>query len=258
VKVVLTGEGSDELLAGYGKYPRALFNWRAGSIYARAVPSAIRKAIAAATASVPGRAGRLARRSFLGVEHSPAFTFFDNFGAIPLAVQRRLLAPRFSRLMHSEDVYRPTTSYFDVPRGAGRELDRFLYADLKTYLVELLMKQDQMSMAASIESRVPFLDHRLAEFAARLPADRKLSRFTTKRILREAVSDVLPREILERPKMGFRSPSRPGCAMAGATSSATCCSIDARASAGSSRRTRWRRCWRPGRSRTPATRSGAC
>ena len=81
-----------------------------------------------------------------------------------------------------------------------------LYADMKTYLVELLMKQDQMSMAASIESRVPFLDHHLVEFAAGLPADRKLSGFSTKRILREAVRDVLPRPILDRPKMGFPVP----------------------------------------------------
>ena len=80
---------------------------------------------------------------------------------------------------------------------------------MKTYLVELLMKQDQMSMAASIESRVPFLDHHLVEFAARLPADRKLSGLSTKRILREAVQDVLPVEILERPKMGFPVPFGP-------------------------------------------------
>jgi asparagine synthase (glutamine-hydrolysing) len=61
-------------------------------------------------------------------------------------------------------------------------------------------------MAASIESRVPFLDHRLVEFAATLPAARKLSGFSTKRILRDAVRDVLPTEILERPKMGFPVP----------------------------------------------------
>ena len=85
-------------------------------------------------------------------------------------------------------------------------LDRMLYADLKTYLVELLMKQDQMSMAASIESRVPFLDHELVEFAARLPDSWKLRGFTTKRILRAAAADLLPREILERPKMGFPVP----------------------------------------------------
>jgi len=77
---------------------------------------------------------------------------------------------------------------------------------LKTYLVELLMKQDQMSMAASIESRVPFLDHHLVEFAASLPPRLKLRGFKTKWILREAVRSILPPEILTRRKMGFPVP----------------------------------------------------
>ena len=81
---------------------------------------------------------------------------------------------------------------------------------MKTYLVELLMKQDQMSMAASIESRVPV--SRSPSGGVRrpaCPADRKLSGLSTKRILREAVQDVLPRSILERPKMGFPVPFGP-------------------------------------------------
>jgi asparagine synthase (glutamine-hydrolysing) len=85
-------------------------------------------------------------------------------------------------------------------------LDRLLYVDTKTYLHELLMKQDQMSMAASIESRVPFLDHPLVEWTARLPERLKLRGGTTKYILREAMRDVLPPEILARGKMGFPVP----------------------------------------------------
>ena len=85
-------------------------------------------------------------------------------------------------------------------------LDGLLYADIKTYLHELLMKQDQMSMSASIESRVPFLDHRLVEFAARLPRRLKLSGLTTKRILRDAMNGCIPPSILSRPKMGFPVP----------------------------------------------------
>jgi asparagine synthase (glutamine-hydrolysing) len=81
-----------------------------------------------------------------------------------------------------------------------------LYADIKTYLHELLMKQDQMSMAASIESRVPFLDHKLVEFTAGLPARMKLRGLTTKFILRESMKGILPDEILTRPKMGFPVP----------------------------------------------------
>jgi asparagine synthase (glutamine-hydrolysing) len=85
-------------------------------------------------------------------------------------------------------------------------LDQLLYADTKTYLHELLMKQDQMSMAASIESRVPFLDHPLMEFAARLPQRMKLRGLTTKYVLREAMRGLLPDAILTRRKMGFPVP----------------------------------------------------
>jgi len=85
-------------------------------------------------------------------------------------------------------------------------LERLLYADQQTYLVELLMKQDQMSMAASIESRVPFLDHHLVEFASRVPAALKLQGATGKYIVKEAVADLLPAEIIHRKKMGFPTP----------------------------------------------------
>jgi asparagine synthase (glutamine-hydrolysing) len=68
------------------------------------------------------------------------------------------------------------------------------------------MKQDQMSMAASIESRVPFLDHKLVEFTSSLPERLKLHRWTTKYVLRQSMKGVLPPAILERPKMGFPVP----------------------------------------------------
>ncbi len=98
--------------------------------------------------------------------------FFDNFAGIGLARQQRGCCHRASRARRQPN--EPTgrrCAYFDAPNERTSLLDRLLYADIKTYLVELLMKQDQMSMAASIESRVPFLDHQLVEFAARLPAD---------------------------------------------------------------------------------------
>ena len=85
-------------------------------------------------------------------------------------------------------------------------LQRLLYTDIKTYLVELLMKQDNMSMAASIESRVPFLDHVLVEFASRIPREVQIEGLAGKRILKKAVEDLLPHEILYRPKLGFPTP----------------------------------------------------
>jgi len=206
VKVVLTGEGSDELLAGYGKYPRALANWRAGAAYAL-VPAPVRRWVAnQVVPSVPGGVGRYAARSFLGMPRTPEAMFFDNFAAIGLRRQGTLLSPAFGRLATPERAYGPSRRYFDAPDGRSTILDRVLYADMKTYLVELLMKQDQMSMAASIESRVPFLDHRLVEFASGLPTRMKLRGLKTKWILREAVRSILPPEILTRKKMGFPVP----------------------------------------------------
>ena len=205
VKVVLTGEGSDELLAGYGKYPRALANWRAGALWA-AAPEPLRRFVSdTLVPRLPGRVGRYARRSFLAMPRTPEAMFFDNFASIGLARQATLLAPRLARLA-TPAAYAASRAYFETPNGHSTTLDRLLYADLKTYLVELLMKQDQMSMAASIESRVPFLDHHLVEFAAQLPPRMKLRGLTTKWILREAARDLLPQTILTRPKMGFPVP----------------------------------------------------
>jgi asparagine synthase (glutamine-hydrolysing) len=206
VKVVLTGEGSDELLAGYGKYPRALANWRAAGAYG-AVPRPLRTWIAdSLVPKLPGQFGRYAKRSFLAMPRTPEAMFFDNFAAIGLRRQAALLAPTFADLATPDRAYGASRAFFDAPGRHSTTLDRLLYADMKTYLVELLMKQDQMSMAASIESRVPFLDHKLVEFAAALPTRMKLNGFTTKWILREAVREFLPPAILSRKKMGFPVP----------------------------------------------------
>ena len=203
VKVVLTGEGSDELLAGYGKYPRALLNWRAGGIYEQVVPPALRSVVAdSVVPRLPGAVGRYARRSFLAMARRPETMFLDNFAGMPLRIQRELLDPS---AMGGADPYAASLAYF-AQAGGSSTLRGLLHADVKTYLVELLMKQDQMSMSTSIESRVPFLDHRLVEFAARLPDRLKLSGFTTKRILREAIRGLLPERILTRKKMGFPVP----------------------------------------------------
>jgi asparagine synthase (glutamine-hydrolysing) len=207
VTVVLTGEGSDEILAGYGKYPRIAWNWRAGTMYERMLPRAVRAAVAERLVPrVPGRFGRYARRSFLAMDRTAESMFLDNFASIRLDDQRRLLAPEHGAASTRAQAYASSMAYFERPNGRSTLLNRLLYADIKTYLVELLMKQDQMSMAASIESRVPFLDHTLVEFAASLPDQWKLSGWTTKRVLREAMKGLLPASILNRPKMGFPVP----------------------------------------------------
>jgi len=81
-----------------------------------------------------------------------------------------------------------------------------LRTDVKNSLVELLMKQDQMSMAASIESRVPFLDYQLVEFAASIPASLKIRSHTGKHLLKRSLAGLLPDSIINRPKEGFPVP----------------------------------------------------
>ena len=208
VKVVLTGEGSDELLAGYARYRKTVYNLAFGRRYERLAPAAARRAVARAVAALPegARVRHKLERTFLCLPAELESLYFDNFAVFPRAMQRRLLAPETA-----ERAGRPLDPYAGVRRlvaetDATSLLNRLLYADTKTYLHELLMKQDQMSMAASIESRVPFLDHKLVEFTARLPERLKLRGAATKYVLRRAMKGVLPEAILTRPKMGFPVP----------------------------------------------------
>src|SRR5204862_3195230 len=133
-----------------------------------------------------------AARTFLAMERTPESMFFDNFASIRLGDQQSLLAAGVREGATATRAYAASRAYFDRPNGTSTLLDRLLYADIKTYLVELLMKQDQMSMATSIESRGPFLDHKLVEFAAGLPGRRRLFGMTLNASLRAAVKGVLP------------------------------------------------------------------
>jgi len=206
VKVVLTGEGSDELLGGYARYRKTLLNLKAGGMYEKAVPDIFRNWIREAVRSGSGRSRTYHRlsRSFLCVGSDPEELFFDNFSVFAKKDLPGLLHSSVREEISSIDPYRIQMEYF---RKNGSDfLNRMLHADIYTYLQELLMKQDQMSMAASIESRVPFLDHKLVEFAAVLPPGIKIRNGTTKYLLKEAMKDILPDEILHRKKMGFPVP----------------------------------------------------
>ena len=206
VKVVLTGEGSDETLAGYNRYRATLLQMQVGAQYERFTPAAVRAAVRGAVTALP--AGRLRQRLGRTILARPATLdalYFENFAVFGRAEQPGLLTPEARARVAGVDPY---AAYHDAlaRSDAHTLLDRLLYADSKTYLQELLMKQDQMSMAASIESRVPFLDHPLVEWVAALPDRMKLRGYTTKYILREAMRPHLPAAILSRKKMGFPVP----------------------------------------------------
>src|SRR5882672_296032 len=209
VTVVLTGEGSDETLAGYTRYAFTLKNAALDRAYRSVVPGALRRGLrnTVATSSLLGATlRRKLEHTFLAKDGASWDSFyFDNFfSAFGEAEQNGLLTSEFASEFAPSSAYRNVLEYWE--HSSGEMLQRLLYTDIKTYLVELLMKQDNMSMAASIESRVPFLDHVLVEFATRIPREVQIKGLAGKTILKKAVEDILPHSIIYRPKLGFPTP----------------------------------------------------
>jgi asparagine synthase (glutamine-hydrolysing) len=202
VKVVLTGEGADELFLGYNRYRVTLWNSRLGRAYWALAPEALHAALRTLVEGLPRWLRRYVQRSFLALDPGPRALFYENFAVFPEILQQCLLTD--TALLAARDPYAHGLRFYQ--ESSGGPLERMSHADLHTYLVELLMKQDQMSMAASIESRVPFLDHEFVEHAAAIPGRFKVRGWRTKAVLREAVRDLVPREILSRRKMGFPVP----------------------------------------------------
>lgn len=205
VKVVLTGEGSDEILAGYGRYAKTLQLLQYGEKYESFTPSFLRSAVRSGVATLPNSLNQKLTRTFLTRDSDIENLFFDNFAVFSKTQQEKLFSADTKAKISDKNPYHFQNDWIENS-DAEEILDKLLYADTKTYLHELLMKQDQMSMAASIESRVPFLDHKLVEFTAKLPVKMKLRGKETKWILREAMKGILPDEILTRSKMGFPVP----------------------------------------------------
>ena len=206
VTVVLTGEGSDETLGGYGRYAWTLANARMDRLYRSITPAFLRAAIRRGinASPLPAALHRKLEHTFLSRDGLCWDSFyFDNFySAFSAHDQTQLLTDQARTV--AGDAYSNTLKFWGASHGDL--LHRLLYTDINTYLLELLMKQDQMSMAASIESRVPFLDHVLVEFTARIPQKYSIRGLAGKFILKEAVEDLLPRDIIYREKMGFPTP----------------------------------------------------
>jgi asparagine synthase (glutamine-hydrolysing) len=209
VKVVLSGDGGDEVFAGYDRY----FGFRWVRLYA-ALPEPLRRGLLGpALAALRDRASykNLTQRarwvhdlSFHegGRRYAQATAFF-RFGQ---SGKGGLYAPGMADLVAGLDPMESVVRGFEEA-AAEDDLDRMLEADIATRLPEhSLMLTDRMTMAQSLEGRSPLLDHRLAELAARLPVDLKMRGRTLKYALRQAARPYLPPAILERPKQGFMFP----------------------------------------------------
>ena len=207
VKVALTGDGGDELFSGYQRYGDAEKLWRSlGSL-----PPGLRHKAGRAIARVPG-------------------SVWNKFSAIARVPPHRRLGSRIGKAARIagaassfDDVYVSLLHQWPFetqPTGArglsGRSFDlggewpdsiRAMYADIRAYLPDdILCKVDRASMAVSLESRTPFLDHRVAEFAARIPLSLKRSRGKGKLIVRSLLERYIPRRLFDRPKSGFALP----------------------------------------------------
>jgi asparagine synthase (glutamine-hydrolysing) len=150
---------------------------------------------------ISGPVRRKLQHTFVGRGEDLESLYLDNFySAFPLAEQQRLFHG-----LPGASPYANVRRYWDS-RPELAPLARLLFTDQKTYLVELLMKQDQMSMATSIESRVPFLDHEFVEFSTRVPDHIKLRNGEGKYIVKKAIEGLVPHDIIYRKKMGFPTP----------------------------------------------------
>jgi asparagine synthase (glutamine-hydrolysing) len=190
VTVLLSGEGGDELFAGYGSYATLLrdvrtramlpaFLWRFGS--------------------------KLAPYKVLRKYRNVCERYGQPLENLILSVHSSLSMQELSELTGSNDY---SLGYFmeAVRKESDSPLQRILYAHLKTRLVSLLMKQDKMTMAASLEVRVPFLDHRIVELAATMGDDLKIRGGEGKYILKKLAASFLPADVVKRRKMGFPVP----------------------------------------------------
>jgi len=212
VKVCLGGQGADEIFGGYARYAlvhpaRVISSW-----LSRGVDGAAESASPSADRTVTGNlmkqlldarnVRRLARRLHVGESWSGRY--FENFAQVPEREWRRVFpdAAVVSR--------RAARRQFEATIARSPALtpgDKILHWDIQTYLTGLFQQDDRMSMANSVESRVPMADPRIVRFALHTNFDLKLRGGATKWVLRQAVSDVIPPAVLNRRKVGFDTPA---------------------------------------------------
>lgn len=206
VKVVLGGDGGDELFAGYPTY-QALKLVR----YFLALPHELRDLIRRMVAALPVSHRYFSfdfkiKQLLRGAGVSPEIMFFHWMGSFTEMEKPDLLLPEVWQGIARRNAFEDVLDYIKES-NLKNDLERALYLSMKMYLQDdVLVKVDRASMANSLEVRAPMLDYRFVEFVAQMPTEFKLNRLTTKYILKRSVARILPREIVNRPKKGFGIP----------------------------------------------------
>ena len=207
VTVALSGDGGDEHFAGYRRYRWHMNEERMRSM----IPSAVRRPVFGMLAKLYPKADWApkmfrAKSTLEGIARDSVEGYFHSISLLSDEMRTRLFSPEFSRVL---DGYRAVeVMYRHDARSPAREpLARVQYLDIKTYLVgDILTKVDRASMAHALEVREPLLDHKLVEWASRLPASLKLHEGEGKYVFKKAMEPYLPENILYRKKMGFAVP----------------------------------------------------
>lgn len=209
VTVALSGLGGDELFAGYERY----LGVKLQSVY-NGLPLFFRKSLATIVGRFPERADghytvnhikRFSRSSLL----PPDQAYYGFISKINPRLKEIFFADAREYKEHFDNCRELVVGQFNSPNVSqdASPLDRALYCDIKTYLPEdILAVTDRMSMIHSLEVRVPFLDHKLMEFCATIPANLKINWFNKKYLLKKSVEKLLPEEVITHRKQGFVGP----------------------------------------------------
>jgi asparagine synthase (glutamine-hydrolysing) len=205
VKVLISGEGGDEAFGGYPNYRTMLLLERLKRA-TRPLNGALSKSVSLLHKAIPWQ--RLGK--YLPFLDVPFESYYYSRTSSPFrlfnAHYREIYSDDFGRTVSKEHSVLPVTRLLQQNRSDDL-LSRMLYVDTKTWLPDdLLVKADKMTMANSIELRVPLLDHKILEFAASLPSSFKVHGFETKYVAKRCLSSQVPKEILDRKKTGFPVP----------------------------------------------------
>jgi asparagine synthase (glutamine-hydrolysing) len=207
VKVVLTGDGGDELFGGYRRYAVDEF---AGAY--QKLPGVLTHTLIPAVVYPMRRLRRIKRTIQTLPITDPARRYAAWLEVFSPDMQAELLCPEVAATLAEYDpAWQYPLYYSRLNCGTATDhLNRLMYTDLKTLLVDAYMeKTDKATMAASLEARLPLLDYRLVELAFQIPSSSKLKGWSTKRILKRAVAPLVPSEVLRKRKHGFAVPTDP-------------------------------------------------